>query len=73
MLKLRDSGLDRVVILVPATRTNRNLLREIADSVQSNYPIPSRKALEALMNGRDAGGNSIVVLPGLPASAATTT
>jgi hypothetical protein len=40
MLKLRDSGLDRVVILVAATRTNRTILREVGGSVRSNYPIP---------------------------------
>jgi hypothetical protein len=71
MLKLRDTGLDRVVILVAATRTNRTILREISDSVRSNYPIPSRQALDALVNGRDPGGNAIVVLPATSASAAT--
>lgn len=63
MLKLRDSGLDRVVILVAATRTNRTILREVGGSVRSNYPIPSRQALDALVKGRDPGGNAIVVLP----------
>jgi len=63
MLKLRDSGLDRVVILVAATRTNRTVLREVVDSVRSNYPIPSRQALAALVKGWDPGGNAIVVLP----------
>jgi hypothetical protein len=67
MLKHRDSGLDRVVILVAASRTNRTILREIGDSIRSNYPIPSRQALEALVRGRDPGGNAIVVLPARPA------
>lgn len=71
VLKLRDSGLDRVVILVAATRTNRTILREVGGSVRSNYPIPSRQALDALMGGRDPGGNAIVVLPAASVPAAT--
>lgn len=63
MLKLRDSGLDQVVILVAATRSNRTILREVSDSLRSNYPIPSRQGLDALVSGRDPGGNSILVLP----------
>jgi hypothetical protein len=62
MLKLRDSGFDRVVIVVTATRTNRAVLREIGESVRTNYPIPSRQALDALVRGRDPGGNAIVAL-----------
>jgi hypothetical protein len=61
MLKLRDSGLERVIILVPATRTNRGVLHELAQST-SNYPIPSSPALNALIAGRDPGGNAIIML-----------
>lgn len=62
MLKLRDSGLDRVIVLVAPTRTNRATLREVGDSIRTNYPISSRQALDALVNGRDPGGNAILVL-----------
>jgi transcriptional regulator with XRE-family HTH domain len=62
MLKLRDSGLDRAIILVPPTRTNRATLRDVADSIRMNYPISSRQALDALVNARDPGGNAILVL-----------
>lgn len=68
MLKLRDSGLDRAVILVAGTRTNRTILRDLGDSVGANYPIPSRHALAALVAGRDPGGNSIIVLSAPPPS-----
>jgi len=71
MLKLRDSGLDRAVIVVAATRTNRTSLRALSDSVRSNYPIPSRQALEALVNGRDPGGNAIFLLPAPTGAAAS--
>lgn len=66
MLKLRDSGIDRAIIVVPPTRTNRSLLREARDSLQANYPVPSRLALDALVNGRDPGGNAILVLAATP-------
>ena len=62
MLKLRDSKLDRAVILVAGTRTNRTLLREVGELIRANYPIASHAALEALRNGRDPGGNAIIVL-----------
>ena len=68
MLKLRDSGFDRAIILVGATRTNRLILREIGESVRANYPVSSRQALDALANGRDPGGNAIMVLAARPTS-----
>lgn len=71
MLKLRDSGFDRAVILVAATRSNRTVLREIADGVRSNYPVPSRHALDALVRGRDPGRNAIIMLP-VPAASTST-
>lgn len=62
MLKLRDSGLRRAVILLPATRANRATLRALGPSAKANYPVPSRDALDALRRGLDPGGNSIIVL-----------
>ena len=63
MLKLRDSELDRVVILVRSTRTNRTILRDVGGSLRANYPVPSHRALEALKHGLDPGGNGIVIVP----------
>lgn len=64
MLKLRDSSLARVIILVADTRSNRATLRAIGDSLRTNYPVSSRDALNALASGRDPGGNAIIVLAG---------
>ncbi|CAN5508669.1 hypothetical protein BH20CHL7_BH20CHL7_13870 [soil metagenome] len=64
MLKQRDSGVDRAIVLVPSTRTNREALRLAGPDALANYPVPSRQALRALMDGTDPGGNAIVVLPG---------
>lgn len=63
-LKLRDSGLDRAVILVSDTRANRAALASAGSGIAANYPIRGRAALAALRAGRDPGGNSIIVLPG---------
>jgi transcriptional regulator with XRE-family HTH domain len=63
MLKLRDSQIDRAIILVASTRANRTTLRDVGASISANYPISSRRALEALAGRRDPGGNAIVVLP----------
>ncbi len=62
MLKLRDSGFDRAIILVAATRANRLALRDFGTTLRANYPIPSAVALRALAAGDDPGGNSFVVL-----------
>lgn len=62
MLKLRDSGFDRAIILVAATRANRLTLRDVGPSMQANYPVPARSALHALAAGEDPGGNSVIVL-----------
>jgi len=67
MLKLRDSHVDRAIILVASTRGNRTTLRELDGSMLANYPISSRRALDALVRGRDPGGNAVVVLPSTPA------
>ena len=66
MLKLRDSGLDRAIILLPSTRANRAALQAASQTLLGNYPVSSRVALAALKAGRDPGGNAIVVLPAVP-------
>ena len=62
MLKLRDLGFARAVLLVAATRANRLTLRAVGASLMANYPVPSAVALRSLATGRDPGGNSIILL-----------
>jgi len=62
MLKLRDSGWDRAILLVARTRTNRRVVREFADALRSNVPVPQTDALKALVAGDDPGGNCLIVL-----------
>jgi transcriptional regulator with XRE-family HTH domain len=61
-LKARDSGIDRVIVLVSATRANRAALRLVEASGRAMFPVQSRAALRALAEGRDPGGSAIVVL-----------
>jgi transcriptional regulator with XRE-family HTH domain len=74
MLKLRDSGLDRVILLAADTRTNRSILRAYGDGLRANYPVQSREALAALASGRDPGANALIILarPSGPDSRAPT-
>jgi hypothetical protein len=39
------------------------MLASTAESLKPNYPIPSRAAIEALLDARDPGGNAIIVVP----------
>ena len=61
-LKARDSGIDRVILLVSATRANRAALRVAQASLHAMFPIPARVALRALAEGHDPGGSAIIVL-----------
>ena len=62
MLKLRDSGFERAVLLVAETRSNRQALRECRSQPRRELPVPTRAALAALAEGRDPGGNCLVIL-----------
>jgi transcriptional regulator with XRE-family HTH domain len=62
MLKQRDSQVDRAIILVADTRTNRETLRASGGALRANYPLGSREALTALVGGADPGANAIIML-----------
>lgn len=61
-LKARDSGIDRVILLLSATRANRAALRLAQASLHESFPIPARVALHSLAEGRDPGGSAIIML-----------
>jgi transcriptional regulator with XRE-family HTH domain len=60
-LKQRDGGLDHVLLLVADTRGNRAAVQHAADQLH-DYPITRRDALQALREGRDPGGNALIIL-----------
>jgi hypothetical protein len=59
---MRDSGVDRLILLVWATRANRATLREIRESLRAEMPLDSRQILAALRAGRDPGQDGILLL-----------
>lgn len=72
-LKIRDSGVDAAILLVPGTRTNRGVLRLEHPALNLVFPVGTREALAALRAGRLPRGNALVVLdlPSLPGRIAT--
>ena len=61
-LKERDGGLDRLILLVLGSRSNRATLRSYADTFRARFPVEGSRALELLGAGADPGGNALVIL-----------
>ena len=62
MLKLRDSGLDSVLLVVSDTRANRRAIAGTGSILLADFPIPARRSLRALAAGEHPGGSAIVLL-----------
>ena len=60
--KWRDSGVDRIVLVVAATRHNRRVLAEHREALLSTFPADTPEIMAALRRGRLPGSNGIVVL-----------
>jgi transcriptional regulator with XRE-family HTH domain len=61
-LKRRDSGVERVVIVVADTRHNRKVIRDHRASLIRSLPLGTRDILASLRVGTDPGGDGIVVV-----------
>lgn len=61
-LKWRDAGLDRMVLLVAATRHNRAVIREHREALRSTFPADTAEVMAALRRGRLPARNGIVLL-----------
>lgn len=61
-LKERDGAVDRVILLLADTRSNRAFLRLAGPGLRARFPVDGRRALEALAAGRDPGGNALILL-----------
>jgi len=63
-LKLRDSGAigGRLLIVVAESKHNREALGTVRDLLADGFPTPGRAVWRALAEGRDPGGNAIVVV-----------
>ena len=62
LVKQRDSGIERAILLLSDTRHHRQLLRDFGPHLTGSFPVASRSAIEALRAGRDPGANAIVLL-----------
>jgi transcriptional regulator with XRE-family HTH domain len=60
-IKQADAGLARMLLLVRASRRNREVLQG-APALQRSFPIATRSTLAALAAGRDPGRNVTVML-----------
>lgn len=61
-LKERDGGMDRVVLLVLDSRSNRAVLRAHGHILATRFPVDGARALELLGAGVDPGGNALILL-----------
>lgn len=61
-LKERDGGMDRLVLLVLDSRSNREVVRAYGDLLALRFPVQGTRAMELLGAGVDPGGNVLVLL-----------
>ena len=61
-VKARDMGIDRIVIVVAATKANRRAMTAAAAMLAAEFPLGTRAVLAALVMGRDPGANGTVVM-----------
>ena len=59
-LKKRDGGVDRLILVMPDSKWCRQLVAY--NELRVTFPIRSAAALDALRNGRDPGGDAIVLI-----------
>jgi transcriptional regulator with XRE-family HTH domain len=62
LLKARDAGADRLVILVRGSHANRTVLRAARDLLAGSFPLDTRVWLAAFAAARDPGDNGIVLV-----------
>jgi hypothetical protein len=60
--KARDSGVDRIVLLVADTHHNRRVLREQREALRSTFPLDTKAVMAGLRAGKLPVANGIVVL-----------
>ena len=61
-LKKRDSGIDRVILVVLDSRTNRLALRDAMPMLETVFPLPDRAIRRALAAGAVPSASGILLL-----------
>ncbi len=62
LLKARDLGIDRVVIVIAATHTNRRALQLAGEVLSADFPLDTKAVMRALERGNDPGASGIVLI-----------
>ena len=62
-LKLRDGGLNGVLLVLRDTRRTRQFMRAAADELAGAFPAPGRRASELLAAGLQPGGSAVILVP----------
>jgi hypothetical protein len=62
LLKKRDAGLDRVVLVVADTKSNRLVLEAHREVLRGSFPLDTRAVLAALRAGHAPTADGIVVI-----------
>lgn len=60
--KKRDSGVQRMAMLISATDRNLALVRAHLPALRQTYPLDTRAFMAAIRDGRDPGADAIVLL-----------
>jgi hypothetical protein len=62
MLKVRDAGVDHVLIVIAETPANRAAVAAARGLIAGTFPVSPRKALAALAAGRHPGGSALIFI-----------
>ena len=61
-LKVRDAGLEHVIVLIADTPANRAAIRAAIGVLADRFPISARRALTALGHGEHPRGSALIFL-----------
>jgi transcriptional regulator with XRE-family HTH domain len=61
-LKMRDGGVDRLILVLSDTPHNRRMLEAHREAIRETFPLDGREVLRSLRAGLAPGANGIVVL-----------
>ncbi|MBA3780194.1 MAG: helix-turn-helix domain-containing protein [Chloroflexi bacterium] len=61
-LKQRDSGVDHVVLLLAATKSNRPAVRQFQTQLRAALPISQQRLMACFRDAIDPGGSGLVLL-----------
>jgi transcriptional regulator with XRE-family HTH domain len=60
--KVRDLDADRLVFVVAATSANRRAVADAGGATRDAFPVGARTALRRLADGRDPGGDALILV-----------